>query len=611
MSAVWRWQGQTDSAQVRQILRRRLPERPVRSAPQQVHIWVSEGPLSRAALQAEVQARWPQADVQVWACYKPLVSWLLPELAAWSAQPPQHLHLRYPVLAHAHPDRFLLEAYPLAGWAQQLGCELTTEAQSQLPGESAYALTIDSAALTEPRTLTVPLALRPAAAMTGETVQRMTGRVKVDGVTLDFLSAPEQLWEAYAGWLADHEWPQTAPYCTSLQVVARLPFAREGLGYRHEALDLGEALSEEFYFGTQEFFGCLAGDSPGGRTLQPGQVIPVVQPAEGRVELELRLNAAPLGTEPDLGAGNCPQEAEAPALPDLDRPLTPAEVQAWLRRLGRAQLGPAQPLSDPVHPPHVQSVQERPIVVFPQTRQQPGGLLVTAGQHANEATGVVAALRAVAETVDRRRLTVIAQENPDGYALFSLLRSLQHPEHMHHAARYTALGDDLEYRQAAPWYEKAARAWAVRRYAPRLHVNLHGYPAHEWTRPLSGYLPRGFEAWTLPKGFCLIFRSRPETQAEARELADSVTAALADWPELMTFNAAQCGVFEAHTDARPYEMLRGTPCLFAVREQSCPLELVTEFPDETVTGPDFRLGQAAQLAVVSAALRWVAQQGGS
>ncbi|NWM44847.1 peptidase M14, partial [Escherichia coli] len=73
-------------------------------------------------------------------------------------------------------------------------------------------------------------------------------------------------------------------------------------------------------------------------------------------------------------------------------------------------------------------------------------------------------------------------------------------------ARYTALGDDLEYRTAAQPHEKAIRFEAQRLSGARLHINLHGYPAHEWTRPLSGYMPRGFAMWTLPKGFFLIMR---------------------------------------------------------------------------------------------------------
>src|SRR3546814_15204122 len=94
---------------------------------------------------------------------------------------------------------------------------------------------------------------------------------------------------------------------------------------------------------------------------------------------------------------------------------------------------------------------------------------------------------------------------------------------MHHAARYTALGDDLEYREHAPWFERAARNHAFEISNAQLHLNLHGYPAHEWTRPCSGYLPRGFEMWSLPKGFFLIIRYRESWRATALALLDHFT----------------------------------------------------------------------------------------
>ena len=80
-------------------------------------------------------------------------------------------------------------------------------------------------------------------------------------------------------------------------------------------------------------------------------------------------------------------------------------------------------------------------------------------------------------------------------------------------------------------------------------------------------------------------------------------------PDLMALNARQLAVFEAHTSARPYRVVNGTPCLFAERDDlDCPIVLITEYPDETVTGPDFLLGQQAQFGVIRSALAWVEEQ---
>ena len=549
---------------------------------------MSGGPRERAVLQAELQARWPQCAVQVMSCYKPLVNFALSQLEDWRKQPPQHLHLLYPVLPDAHPERFLLEAYPLAGWAASLGSNFTTEPRTDALPE--YELRVNDARFQ------IPVPLREGHAVTGEPIQRMTGRITVDSaLTVDFPTAFEQLWDAYCAWLKGRTWPEKAPYFKVLSISARFPAERESLHHDHEALDLTEVLAEELYFGTQEFFQLQAGLEAGTRTLQVGQIIPVVQAAEDEVTLEVRF---------DWNAAQDEASEEITEFHALDRPPTPAEVQYCLATLpGGQRVG--------------RSAQGQPLWSFGAVKGQ-RRLLVTAGQHANESTGVVAAVRAVQELSSQvgsqvgsqldGPMTVIPLENPDGYALFHQLCQQQHPAHMHHAARYTALGDDLEYRRQPPLFEREARVRASQD-APILHVNLHGYPAHEWTRPLSGYVPQGFEAWTLPKGFCLIFRHHPDQTGTAARLAEFVTRELANMPELMALNARQLAVFEAHTSARPYRVLNGTPCLFALREDlDCPIVLLTEYPDETVTGPDFLLGQQAQLQVIRAALAWVKEQ---
>ncbi len=74
------------------------------------------------------------------------------------------------------------------------------------------------------------------------------------------------------------------------------------------------------------------------------------------------------------------------------------------------------------------------------------GLVLSAGQHANETSGVVGVLRAAASLKARGvKFALFPQENPDGYALHRALR-LHNPRHMHHAARFSALGDDIAYR---------------------------------------------------------------------------------------------------------------------------------------------------------------------
>jgi hypothetical protein len=233
-------------------------------------------------------------------------------------------------------------------------------------------------------------------------------------------------------------------------------------------------------------------------------------------------------------------------------------------------------------------------------------VLVSGGQHANETSGIVGALRAAhaLRASGDAHFALIALENPDGYALRDELAAW-HPEHMLHAARYTALGDDVEYRDQAPWFEREARRQALALSGAQLHLNLHGYPAHEWTRPLSGYLPQGFELWTVPKGFFLILRHHRGWEREARALIEQVGAALAEVPGLADFNARQLALYERHAGGLPFELVHGIACAVSEveRADSAPVTLITEFPDETVHGEAFRFAHTVQMQTVLAAVR--------
>ena len=173
---------------------------------------------------------------------------------------------------------------------------------------------------------------------------------------------------------------------------------------------------------------------------------------------------------------------------------------------------------------------------------------------------------------------------------------------MHHAARYTALGDDLEYRQSGDLLEKDIRQKAQEISTAQLHINLHGYPAHEWTRPLAGYVPRGFDMWTLPRGFFLILRHHAAWKTEAHDFITQVTQQLASVPDLLAFNQASIDLYRIHSGETELDLINGFPCwICANDQQSAPLTLITEYPDETIYGDAFIAGHRAQMAAVIAA----------
>jgi hypothetical protein len=205
--------------------------------------------------------------------------------------------------------------------------------------------------------------------------------------------------------------------------------------------------------------------------------------------------------------------------------------------------------------------------------------------------------------------TISPLENPDGYALHQRL-CVDNPRHMHHAARYTALGDDLEYRTeetaAGHINEKQIRFDAQQLSGALLHVNLHGYPSHEWTRPLSGYVPRNFAMWTLPKGFFLVARYHAGWEPQAERLLDRVTQHLSAIPGLLAYNERQVALYEIHAGETGFRVINGFPCLASVDDRhTVPMTLITEYPDETIYGDDFIAGHTAQMdTVLSAYEAW-------
>jgi hypothetical protein len=337
-----------------------------------------------------------------------------------------------------------------------------------------------------------------------------------------------------------------------------------------------EALHEDLYFSLLEFFKRRSGRSHEDRSLRPGQIVPDIRAGDGdaQVRVSLRAYGEPLDdVRPE-------QEIErAEAAPGL------AQIHRELARFPGETFESA-------------SCEGRPVRGLYRRGSRPA-VLVTSGQHPNETSAPVGSLRAARRLLanPEANLAYVPVENPDGYALHGRLCGAN-PRHMHHAARYTALGSDVEFGGG----EIGARNRALELSGAKLHINLHGYPAHEWTRPFTGYLPRGFELWSIPKGFFLIMRHHPSWAPAARTLIEAVTAGLRAVPGLAEFNRRQIDICAVHLGGTPYEIVNGVPCLItAETRHPTPLTLITEFPDETIYGEAYRFAHTVQMATVVAA----------
>jgi Zinc carboxypeptidase len=517
-------------------------------------------------------------EARLRSAYKPLVHAFLEDIDTAALR---RAVIAYPVHPGADPRRFQLEAYPLAALLE--AAEVRFE-----PGGSDLVyrvVTEDRHGGRKQHPVFAPNRL--VANHLGASDLAPTGWLKVsrrpDGAPdLDepLETEIEAVFRKAVAAVTAHDWPAEEPHCERLSLDVTLSGIERPLAYGDEVMSTREALHEDLYFTILEWFKRRAGRSLEDRRLQPGQIVPDVRAGTG--DARVRVTISPFGAPMDpRGPEQELSRAErAPALAQIHREIARLPGQ---RFEGRSREG-------------------RPIPGLYRPGRRPA-VLVTAGQHANETSGVVGALRAAGELLKDpgAHLALVPLENPDGYALHGRLCE-GNPRHLHHAARYTALGNDLEYGPDGPDTEKAARLRAISICGAQLHVNLHGYPAHEWTRPFTGYVPRGFELWTIPKGFFLVLRHHPDWAEQARALLERVTERVSAVPGLAEFNRRQIEICAAHSGGTPYGIVGGIPCLVGPDSRSpAPLTLITEFPDETVLGQAFVFAHSVQAATVLAA----------
>ena len=556
--------------------------------------WLFEGTAARRAAEQRLAAAGIHARFM--SAYKPLVHHFLEHV---DCNDLVHVVVHYPVHPNAPPRRFALEAYPLVDMVA--GAEFHMEPQAVAAGMPQYRVELrwHNGAR---RSDTVFAPNRVHVDALGETLLSPTAWLSVkhrDGSITEGRreSDYEALFRRAIECVQGHAWPGSEPYFERLDIRVDLPGIHYAPMQETGFIDTQEALHEDLYFSLMEIFQRRSGRPEGDRRMQPGQIVPDVRSSSGAIRLRVAVESYPTiaavtETAADVttsvissktGSGDVP-------LAESVAPLAPARIASELSRIAGQRF-------------EATTRQGRTVAGVYRAGTGPA-VIISGAQHANETSGVVGALRAakVLAQQTNAHFALIPLENPDGYALHRELCA-HAPRHMHHAARYTALGDDLEYRDAAPWYERAARHQALTLSGADLHINLHGYPAHEWTRPLSGYIPRGFGAWTIPKGFFLIVRHHAGWAERARQLATHVCKQLATRPALVAFNEKQLASYNAHAGDLPFEVIHGTACTISEVNRPGPaLTLITEFPDETIYGDPFILAHDTQTATVLAAV---------
>ncbi|HEU0229165.1 MAG TPA: M14 family zinc carboxypeptidase [Burkholderiaceae bacterium] len=573
-----------------------------------VDLWLFEGPVRRRRMEAELA----QAGIRarVFSAYKPLLHYFLEHVDRGTLKTAR---IVYPRHTACPENRFLLETHPLVDLFPMARIDLvpaTTTADADLPAADngstgtvtplAYDVTLGYAS-GRSETLHIPTPNVVGNDFLGQPFYTPSAwMVAINGnvTRSEPLAADYSLaYQAAMAAVINHDWGRAEPYFDRLTISVRLPCEEQRLDCGDETISLAEALHEELYFSILEYFQQYSGRPPGNRGLQPGQIVPDITIDNNAESIRVTVTTTPTPTQhrapkqlPAVDTRDIP--GKTVALPAAVSPLPFNQIEKALQAYQGRHITFASSQGRPVNVVHV-----------------PGHLpavLISAAQHANETSGVVGALRATGRLAARpdAHFVLMPVENPDGYALHQALCAT-HPTHMHHAARYTALGDDVEYREHAPWYERLARNHAFETSGAQLHLNLHGYPAHEWTRPCTGYLPRGFEIWSLPKGFFLILRYKAAWRDTAFALLRHVAQSLAGNPRLRAFNEEQLRRYERHSGHMPFLLEAGVPYTAVEAPNQTPgVTLITEFPDETLHGEAFVFAHSVQAQTVEAACDW-------
>ncbi|MCA1865361.1 peptidase M14 [Agrobacterium genomosp. 3] len=558
-----------------QTFERTLDALVARAAPgQSFEAWTFDDAKSRR--EAEERLKKKGVSARIRSAYKPLLFTFLEEI---NLDGVDSIEVGYPVHANAPANRFRLEAYPLAALVGDAKIGFIARKDDAFH----YDLTLKRGDRTE--TLKVLAPNRVHDDIVGETNVSPTGWFRLAGdMTGERLETDyERLFEAAIKAVASHDWGNEEPYFEELNIRAAHPAEDLSLPVGDEVVSLREALHEDFYFSLLEFFQKKSGRPLGDRGLKPGQIVPEIVKSNGEVSVRIETRALTTafldGKEQTIDAAS--------------EPVAAGQIAGLLSEIGGEAFD-------------ARSRSGR-ILAARYIAGSDAAVMVSGGQHPNETTGIAGAIRAARKLAERKgaHFTISPLENPDGYALHQRLR-IDNPRHMHHAARYTALGDDLEYRtpenSGSHLNEKEIRFKAQEMSGASLHVNLHGYPSHEWTRPLSGYVPRNFAMWTLPKGFFLIIRHHADWESQAEALLDRVTRHLGAIPGLLDYNNRQIALYEIHAGETGFRIINGFPCLSSIDDRhTVPMTLITEYPDETIYGDDFITGHTAQMETVLSA----------
>ncbi|WP_040977836.1 M14 family metallopeptidase [Oceanobacillus jeddahense] len=300
------------------------------------------------------------------------------------------------------------------------------------------------------------------------------------------------------------------------------------LPVKEERISSLEALHEDLYFNTLDYFLIKGEQTVGKGYTAPGGIYPFIRVKEGvkpKAEITaykwLDTTREPILTEQLLFTNEQRTPAEVKYRVGKERGLIKEEVSGHVHMEEIPEDLP-RPMKANFHTWIADySYRHKPIYVyeiFANTKESyysaikltanKPTVLIETGHHANE----VSSMPAVAELMDEIteqyssilknvNLVIIPRANPDGTELHNRMIA-DNPEWKHHAARYNAVGleySDVRYKDTI-FGEGNVVPKIMNRWAPDVVIDNHGVPSHEWTQPFAGYHipPRFHMSYWIP-----------------------------------------------------------------------------------------------------------------
>lgn len=307
----------------------------------------------------------------------------------------------------------------------------------------------------------------------------------------------------------------TRPLFDRIEIDVWMSEEEAKLPVDEERVSALEALHEDLYFNTLDYFAYLGEelegkpfDAPGG--VHPFMHVRVGEKPEARIRVyawedvqsekwvttAILFNEAGDFSKARMANGKEEMALSIEAFKKPDRHLHP-DVDQWLKN---------HPSSRVLYPDHSYRGHAIPIIeCFLDTEEEyysplkmtlfKKTIFIEAGHHSNEVSSTPAILQLLERASERSdnwlkeiNIVLLPLANPDGYELMTKLTK-EHPEWKHHAARYNAVG--LEYSfvrfHETVFGEANIYPEVLRRWVPDIIVDDHGIPSHEWVQPFAGY----------------------------------------------------------------------------------------------------------------------------